>query len=154
MNNSYLHLDVYPLILKHLNLETLCNFNKINKFCNKISKKELKKRLNSKIPFDSKNAKIELLINDIYLEKIFVLIENKKIEIPQDKYYFPFIRELLIDWFVFSFSTYKWILTFKIFKSIIRLNNKNINFERKFNDNEQILIFEFKKEKSYLINLI
>lgn len=148
MQNSYINLDLYDLIAQHLDWVTLQNFKHVNYFCYNIYKKEHIKRLNSPYPFGEKKSKIQILINDIYLEKIYCIIENIKIEIPLEKIFMNYVSQVLNDWFYYSFNNYKWILTGKVIKSIIKINNKN-----EINEDFDCLTFVFKDGKSNLYSI-
>jgi len=154
MQNSYINLDLYQLIAQHLDWVTLQNFKYINFFCYNIYKKEYTKRINSPYPFGEKNSKIQILINDIYLEKIYCIIDNIKNEIPLEKIFMNYVSQVLNDWFYYSFNNYKWNLSGNIIKSIIRINNKILENERKpMNEDIQSLTFAFKDGKSFLFSV-
>jgi hypothetical protein len=126
-------LDIYPLILENINLETLIKCHEVSKFFYNISKKEMKKRL----------KKIEISINDIYLEKIYLLIENRKIEILDYS-----IEYLLNDWFCFNFHTQEWGLTYKLCKSINKLQEKKNQYK-----DIKFLTFKIENDESHLIDI-
>lgn len=134
----FLNLDIYPLILENLNLKNLLNCFRVNKFFSNICKKELEKRL----------EKIEIVVNEIYIEKIYLLIENRKFKIPEEKYSIQCIEYLLNEWFCYNFHTNEWVINFKICKYINKLRNKN----NKYKD-IKFLTFKIKDIKSYLIDI-
>jgi hypothetical protein len=139
MEGSFLPLDIYENIIQFMDWNTLKQFQKINTFTYFLSKKEIKLREKSEIPFGEINSKIYLVTNDSNLEKIFVKIDKTKYYIPPNKYFLKWVRKLLEDWFVYSFDSHTWILTFKIMNSIIRLNSKypNLNLDL----DKKILVF-------------
>lgn len=156
MQNSYINLDLYQLIAEHLDWATLQNFKYINYFCHNVYKKEINspKRLNSPYPFGEKNSKIQIIIDDIYLHKIYCVIENIKIEIPLEKIFMNYVFQVLNDWFYYSFNNYRWNLTGNIIKSIIRINNKILETEKRpMNEDIQCLTFAFKDGKSFLFSV-
>ncbi len=151
MEGSNINLDIYPLIGEYLNWSTLQNFKLVNNFCYNIYKKEHPIRLNSHYPFGEKESKIKIVVNDIFLEKIYCVIDEIIIEIPLEKIYISYVSEVLNQWFHYSFRNYKWILTGKIIKSILRINNKLLESERKkISEDIQSLTFHFKNGKSSL----
>ena len=152
MEDSTISLDIFPLIVNYVDYSTLENFKNLNKFCNKVYKKEVLRRKKSYYPFGDRNATIKFVINDIYLEEIFCINQNLKIrKISFNKISIPSISESLDKWFHYSFRHNKWILTGKIIKSIIRLNNKLPEIER----TEDIisLLFQFKNKEMILYKI-
>ena len=144
MEMSILNLDVYERIIFYTDWLTLQEMKQVNSFCYGLSNKELKLRLNSKYPFGEKDAKLCIVTDDINLSSISVLIGNRKIEIPLHKYPICWIRNVIISWFTYSNSRY--ILTGKLFKSIIRVINKKLidsNNSDLINENIQTLIFRY-----------
>lgn len=146
MEDSFVCLDLFPHIIKYCNYSTLTNFKKVNYFCYHVVKKEQKKRLKSIFPFGEENAKIQVFLKDIYIEKINCIIDENTIEIPREKYSMFYIREVLDSWFTYHFPIEKWILTGKIIKAIIRLANK----EKEKEHIGEVLTFECKNMKTYL----
>jgi len=155
MQNSLVCLDLYSMIIEHTDYQTLENFKTVNKFCNKLYKKEVNKRKKSFYPFGEKDAMIKFVINDVYLEEIYCIITNeidsKVMKIEFNEKSIPGISRALDKWFHYSFRFNKWILTGKIIKSVIRLNNKTPEIER---IGEIIsLIFKYKNKDSYLYKI-
>jgi len=150
MEDTSISLDLFPIIIKYCDYSTLNNFKKANCFCYHVVKKEQKKRLKSRFPFDEENAKIRIFTHDINLEKITCIIDENVIEIPPEKYSMPYISEVLQSWFLYHFSIEKWILTGKIIKSMIRLANKT-SLEKE--NSGEVLTFHYKDMKSYLIEI-
>lgn len=155
METSSLSLDVYEKIISYVDWLTLQEIKRVNFFCYQISKKELKARLNSKYPFGEKSAKLCVITDDINLSSIFVLIGDRKMNVPLNKYPTCWIRNVIISWFTYSNSRY--ILTGKLFKSIIRIINKKLNDHSLYtedfliNENNQTLIFRYLDNgKTYL----
>ena len=150
MEDSYISLDLYPLIVEKCDFTTLSNMKDVNVFCNEVCKKEQKKRLRSCYPFGDKNAKIKVIMNEIAIEKVLcILTEGKVVEIPPHKYSVHYVREVLTNWFLYNFNTEEWHITTKLVKSIIRHANKTQN-----EDGGLHLTFEFKDKKSYLIDIV
>jgi hypothetical protein len=150
-----LPLDIYPIIVSHLDWFTLLEFKKINSFTYFISKKEINNRINSDIPLSDPNAKISITTYDINLESISLIIDNKYILIPKERYHLSWIQNSIDQWFIFSLKNHGLILTGKLFKSIIRILNKNRleNLEITF-EKYQELIFSYNNEESILEKVI
>lgn len=152
MDNSLISLDLFPIIVNYLDYKTLENFKLVNKFCNELYKKEVSERKKSFYPFGESNAMIKFIINDIYLEEIYCIIpkvEIKKISFQEISK--PYISRPLDKWFHFSFKYDKWILTGKIIKSVIRLNNKLPEIER--TNDILCLTFKYKNKESFLYKI-
>ncbi len=145
MEDSFISLDLFPIILEYCDYNTLKNVKNVNYFCYQIAFKEEKKRLKSIYPFGEKNAKIKVVVKDIIIEKIICVVNDQEIEIPESKYGMYYVSDVLRTWFLYSFSCNHWILTGKIIKSIIRIINRN-----EIENLGDILIFEFRDCKSYL----
>lgn len=149
--------DIYHVIAEHLDWNTLQNFKLANKLFYYIFKKEKYKRSHSRshsrYPLGEKDAKISLLVNDLYLEKVYCIIGDKEIEIPDNKMTLPYITNVLDTWFHYSFRLEKWILTGKIIKSVICLGNKTPDPEKIVNDIMK-LTFSFSEGNSYLISFL
>ena len=150
MEDSTISLDLFPLIIEHLDYTTLENFKNVNKFCNDLYKKEVFKRKKSFYPFGEKDAIIKFVINDIYLDEIYCILPNQEVK-SIDKLSTLYISRLLDKWFHYSFRYEKWILTGKIIKSVIRINNKLPEIER--TDDILSLFFKYKNKESYLYKI-
>ena len=70
MDDSFISLELYHVIIEFMDWNTLQRFKLSNKFCYNLYKKELPKRLKSPYPFGEKDASIKVIVNDIYLENI------------------------------------------------------------------------------------
>lgn len=145
MENSSIDLDIYSTILSYSSWGTLQELKKVNKFLYTFSNKEIEKKLKSKYPFGDRNAKISVITQDIFLESVFCIIEGKTILIPKEKYNYYWIRNIINSWFIYSFPKQEYILTSKLFKSMIRIFNKKIT-EKNINpidEHRQTLTFRF-----------
>lgn len=148
MDESLLHVDIYFIIAKYCDYRTLVETNKVNKFFSYISFRERKKRLKSIFPFDDENCRIKIVLKkDVIVDEIFCILSGGyEISIPVEKYHtICYVNEVLKTWFFYNFSCKDWILTAKIFKSILRIMNKPD--PKNMGD---ILIFDFKEGKSFL----
>ena len=155
MDESFLSEDVYFIIAKHCDYSTLLDMEKVNNLLSHISFRERKKRLKSIYPFGEEKARIKIVLKDsIVVEKVICILpsnsnpnanSNHEIFIPPEKYAMYYVAEVLRTWFFYNFSCKDWILTAKIFKSILRIMNKPV-----VKDMGDILIFDFKEGKSFL----
>ena len=150
MEDSTISLDLFPLITEYLDYETLENFKNVNKFCNHLYKKEVFKRKKSIYPYGDRNAMLKFTVNDIYLEEIYCILPNLEIK-RIDKLSLPFVSIPLDKWFHYSFRYERWILTGKIIKSVIKLNNKLAEIDRK--SDYLSLFFKYKNKESYLYKI-
>ena len=135
-------IELFDLILFYSDWNTLQQFKLVNYYFNNFAKKEIRKRLKSKYPFGEKNARISVQINDISIDSISVCLGNK-ITIPEERYAFSWIRNLLNSWFIYSFANCNFNITGKLFKSIIRIMNRKL-IEKNgdcIDENRQTLIF-------------
>jgi len=151
MEESFIPLDLYPIIIKELDWSTLQNFKLSNSFCYDLYKNEVINRINSPYPFGEEESLIKIIVDDIYLDEIYCVISDIEIEITPDKISMPYVSDVLTKWFHYSFRHNKWILTGKIIKSILRLNNKLPEIDRI--TNILTLLFSFKDGKSFLIDI-
>ena len=147
MEDSKICLDIYPLIIKYCDYTTLENFKYTNSFCYHVSRKEKLKRLKTFFPF-GELVKVQIVCNDINLEEINCIIDNKIINIPKNRFSMPCIKDILKTWFFYNFNTESWILTGKVIKSIIRLANKS-----DIENVGEVLTFQFKNKKSFLLEI-
>jgi hypothetical protein len=148
MEESFLNEDVCFIIAKYCDYRTLMEMEKTNNFLNYVAYRERKKRLKSIYPFGEKKAKIKIILKkDVIIDEIFCILPNKyEILIPLEKYHITcYVNDVLKTWFFYNFSCKDWILTAKIFKSILRIINKPSPKEM-----GDILIFDFKEGKSFL----
>ena len=150
MEDSFISLDVYPILIEYLDWNTLQNFKKSNNFCYILYKNEKLNRICSYYPFGERNALIKIKTDDIYLEKIYCIISDKEVEIKPEKYSMPYVSEILNKWFHYSLRDNKWLLTGKIINSVIRLCNRLKEID-KVDITE--LTFSFKDKKSFLIKI-
>lgn len=147
--------DLYPLILSFADWPTLQNCRQVNKRFYKIAKEEIEKKTTSIYPFGDINGKISVKCNDIALENIHVIIDNTKWYIPKLKYFLlPFIRSILMKWFIFSFNVQKFIIKGKLLKSVIRLCNKRLAEGDELTDVDYTFIFAYKNEEYVLQTII
>ena len=137
--------DVYPIILSYVNWSTLQNVKQVNGLFYHFSKIEIRKRLKSIYPFGERSARIVIVTNDIDLESITCLLEDQKINIPKEKYKVSWIRNVITSWFIYSFRKEEFIITNKLFKSIIRIINKRLSEEDRnpIGETRQTLTFKF-----------
>ena len=153
MDESFLNEDVYFIMAQYCDYMTLVNMGQANSFLNILSIRERKKRLKSAYPFGQEKAKIKVILRDgIVVEKIICILPsnpNHEIYIPPEKYAMYYVADVLRTWFFYNFSCKDWILTAKIFKSILRLMNKPV-----VKDMGDILIFDFKEGKSFLSEIL
>src|SRR5437762_11230168 len=99
MEESYLTNDIYFIIAKYSDYESLLCMRRINNIFNSISSYEMKKRLKSIFPFGEKHAKIKVFLNDILIEKISCILPNGyQIYIPPEKYTMYHVTEVLKTW--------------------------------------------------------
>lgn len=154
MDNSNLSLDLYPLIIEYLDWSSLNIFKRINSFCHHLSQKELRARLkHTHYPFGEKNSQIKIWMNDIYIDRIYCSPPDfEDILIDPKTFSTPYLTESLSQWFHYSFQHQKWILTGKLIKPILRLNNKLVEKDRISSD-ILCLTFAFKDNKSYLSSI-
>ncbi len=119
MENSFLPLDIYENIIPFVNWTALLNLSKTNSFLNIICQKEINKRLKSNYPLGERDGKIKIAMQDLILDKVYVELEENifgivryyNYNISPKKYFYPFIRDILHDFFVFSFKTKEWSLS-------------------------------------------
>ena len=148
MQNSKIHLTLYPSLLEKVDWFTLHAFSKVNSFFHFLVKKEMTRRMKSTYPFGDKKGKIYVTIEDMYIKSVSCFTQGIFLDIPKERYGIPFIRNLIHDWFRFSFSNQEINLTHKLFKNLILLMNKKMVEEE-----SRTLIFGF-REDSYLENII
>ena len=150
MDESLLPLDIYPMIFSHLDWFNLVKSKKINKFCYSVSKKLISKKIRSNYPFGEPNSKVEIYSNDCYIEDIVCTLENGNLKIPKDYYSLPWLRDMLHEWFIYSFQNRKFNITSKLFKSIIRVLNRKMSDNFRIDETYQILTFRFINSETVL----
>ena len=175
MDSSILPLDLYPLIIPHLDWATIINFSSVNKFTREICVKEKEKRLNSKYPFGEPNALIKVITDDINLNSIFVTLpsyssypcnsnlnkederKGKEIQIKNFHSSTYWVKNFLSEWFIYHLPKENWILTSRITKATIRLLNRanqperlNMNLTGEF----QCYIFRVSQDGAYHLEKI
>ena len=155
MESCNLDLDVFQNILFFADWITLNEIKKTTLFLNILAKKEIKKRLKSKYPFGEPNARVSIVTNDIDLESIVCVLNNRRIKIPKEKYRKSWVRNIIVNWFIYSFTRQEFILTNKLFKSIIRIMNKKTNENERnlIDEKRQTLVFRYEKCESILENI-
>jgi hypothetical protein len=126
--------DVYPLILENVDFKTLLSCIQVNSFFYKISKKEIEKRI----------EKIEIVLDEIYLKKIYLLFEDEKIEISETC---EIIEDLLDEWFVYHFHFDEWLISCKLYDNILKYQEKKQNYKE-----IKSLIFDVKESEIILFN--
>lgn len=144
--------DIYPTILSHVNWSTLQNAKQVNTLFYYFVKKEILKRLKSIYPFGESSARIVIVTNDIYLESITCVLEDLEIIIPIEKYKVSWVRDIIRSWFIYSFRKQEFIITNKLFKSIIRIINKRLYEDDRnpISENLQTLTFKYIRENTVL----
>ena len=154
MDSSNLSLDLYPLFVNYLDWSSLHSFKMVNSFCHYLSQKEIRERLkHTHYPFGEKDAQIKIWMNDIYIDRVYCAPPDfRDIVIDPKTFSTPYLAESLSQWFHYSFRYQNWILTGKVIKSILRLNNKLAEKDRISRD-ILCLTFSFKEHKSYLSNI-
>lgn len=152
MENTNISLDLYPLVISRANWATLQQLKKVNRFIYQLTIKEIGKRLKSNYPFGEQDAKVLIIIRDIELESITCFLDKQEILIPRERYPAPWIRNMIISWFAYSYRKQNYILTSKLFKAMIRIINKRIAENRIFSiDEDQMkMTFRFKDGISIL----
>jgi len=163
MEDSALCLDVYSIIVSCLDWETLLNLGKVkNRFIYHLYKKEMEKRINSAYPLGDPKARIAIVTNDINLKDVYIILGDQSTLVPKGKYSLPCISNVINSWFIISEYNengelkYRFTLTSKVFKSIIRIINKRIseNDDTLINETRQELIFRFQNNETVLEDVI
>lgn len=160
MDDSLIPLDIYENIIPFSNWHTLLNLSITNKFLNFLCKGEIRKRWKSSYPLGEKDATIKFFISDLVLDKIYVELplDNAYMEfmhkkcylISPKKYFYPFVRDILHDFFVFSFKNKEWSLSHHTIRKASILQNKYIDPHQKCSDINSIYIFK-KKDNNYTL---
>ena len=144
--------DVYPVILSHLDWKTLLTTKEVDKIFYYFAKKEIQKRYKAFYPFGEPLAKVKIITNDIGLESISCILSgNLEIDISKENYKLPWVRNLLGSWFSYSFQKEEFIITNKLFQTIIRIVNKKGEL---ISENRQTMIFKYVKGKTILEDIL
>lgn len=143
--------DLIPSILSYTDWFTLQKCKKLNNFFYRLTNNEIEKRLNSDFPFGD-DARISVVCHDIFIENIFITLDDNKILISKNQYSKNFIRNILVTWFLYCFPKKEFYISHKLYKSVIKLINKKVN--KYINEDIQTFVFRFANNESFLEDII
>ena len=143
MENTHL-LDIYSIIATYLDWKTLKEGTLVCWDLYYIFTREMNKRIESEYPLGEKDAMIKIDLVSDKIKSIKIAISEGAVELPKNRYDLNWCQAILLNWF--SHVENNWTQRYKLFKSIIRIINK----ENYPHDNESLTK---KMELNFLVEL-
>jgi len=154
MEASALCLDVYPVIAKYLDWNTLVQMKFVSFDMMYIAETEIEKRLKSEDPLGCSDSVVRVTIDKDRIHNIGVKSLDQIITLPHPYYSLNWCQSLLLQWF--SHPERNWLQKYSLLKQIIRFANRNNCGDRMESLTDKlVLTFDLNRiENQYMSKLV